>query len=867
MMRLLRWVIVRRLLGEPLRTSWTILGVALGVAVFVGIRLASQSAMSSFANTVDAVAGRANLQVTGESGPLDERVFAQVARQPGVIAAAPAVQVYVRARAGSPRAALLDTAATQRQRWPETLMLLGLDVLREAPFARVREPAGGAQLAGATLLTDPRAVAIAGSLARRTGLRAGDTLTVLASGRPEALVVREVMDSEDLDRATGGNVIVTDIATAQEVLGRYGVIDRIDLVVEPSRREAVRAELSRALPPGTRAELPASRTRQVENMVRAFRLNISALSFIALFVSATLIFNALALSVLGLRREIGMLRSLGVTRGQIRALFLGEGLAIGLVGAGLGLVFGTLFAQGALGAVSRTLTDLYGVRQTATVTPDLGIYLSGLAIGIGVALASALLPAWEASSTPPGVTMRQGLFIEAQPLPVVAWALWGLSALAVAALTVLWAVRVRQPYGGFAAAFLVLAGFALLAPIVTRVLERAAEPWVRRLGGIESLLGMRYLRAALARASVVIAAVAVAVGMTVSLTLMVGSFRRTVDTWITQSIRGDLYVEPFGHRETAGATSLPDSLLAAVRALPEVRGVDTFRAERIVVGDRPAQAIGVDFAVQREFGALQFTNGTAPELLGRALEHGEVVVTESFAYHFRLAQGDTLRLNVPAGEARLRVAGVIYDYATDAGVVYMDRGLFARLWRDSRTESVALYLAPGADAVAVRSKLLALAGPDLMLGVTPNRALREGALKVFDQTFQITWALQGIAILVSVLGVIGTLTALIMQRGRELAVLRAIGARRAQVQKMVVTESIAIGAIGSLLGCVCGVCLALILVYVINRQFFGWTIRFSLDPWLFVQAIAVVVVTAALAGLVPARLAVQRVAPEAMRIE
>jgi len=172
-----------------------------------------------------------------------------------------------------------------------------------------------------------------------------------------------------------------------------------------------------------------------------------------------------------------------------------------------------------------------------------------------------------------------------------------------------------------------------------------------------------------------------------------------------------------------------------------------------------------------------------------------------------------------------------------------------------------------ADPAAVRARVLARAGPDLVLGVVPNHTLRERALKVFDQTFQITWALQGIAVLVAVLGVIGTLTALVLQRGRELAVLRAIGARRRQIEAMIVTESVWIGAIGSLLGCACGVCLALILVHVINREFFGWTIRFALDPWLFVQAVALVIATAALAGLVPARLAARRVAPEAMRSE
>ncbi len=381
------------------------------------------------------------------------------------------------------------------------------------------------------------------------------------------------------------------------------------------------------------------------------------------------------------------------------------------------------------------------------------------------------------------------------------------------------------------------------------------------------MLGTRQLADAVTRVSVVVAAVMVAVAMTVSLTLMVRSFRATVDTWIVQSIRGDLYVEPYGHREAGNATALPAAFVAAVERLPGVRGVDTFRGTRITVGDRTAYAIGIDFDVQRRLGGQRFVHGGAASILARARARGEVVVTESFARHFDVTQGDSLTLDVPAGRARLRVAGVEYDYATDAGIVYMDRSLFARLWHDDRTESLALYLTPGTDPGVTRERLLALAGPDLVLAITPNRALREWALAVFDQTFQITWALQGIAMLVAVLGVIGTLTALVMQRGREIGVLRAVGALRRQVRAMVVWESVWIGAIGSLMGCACGVALALVLVHLINEQYFGWTIRLIVAPGVLVQAVAIVTLTAAVAGLVPARLAATRVAAEAMRME
>jgi putative ABC transport system permease protein len=229
--------------------------------------------------------------------------------------------------------------------------------------------------------------------------------------------------------------------------------------------------------------------------------------------------------------------------------------------------------------------------------------------------------------------------------------------------------------------------------------------------------------------------------------------------------------------------------------------------------------------------------------------------------------GDRIVLPTPAGPVRVKVEGVFYDYSSDAGAVLMDRALYARLWRDDRTESLALYLDPGVRSDSVRAAFVRLAGPGRLLHVTPNQALRKRVLLVFDQTFQITWALQTIAAAVSVLGVISTLTTLVLQRRRELAVLRAAGALRSQVRTLVLVESGVLGAAGSLLGCLAGFGLALLLVHVINREFFGWSIRMTVDPWVFVRAVVLMTLTATLAGLAPARLAAGRATAGALRVE
>ena len=874
---LFRWLMLRRLAREPGRTILTVLGVALGVAVFVAIRLASGSALAGFSETVDAVAGRANLQVQSRSDGFDERWYPRIRRIPGVQAAAPVVQVSALARPGAFHPG--DTIAPEEigaahAPFGETLLLLGLDPLVEAPFVRLDRtdahaaaPDPGAVKGALRLLAEPRTIAVTRALASRMRLAQGDTLSVLASGVAVPLTIVQVLEAPELQQAMGGNIAIVDLATAQEVFGKAGRLDRVDLLVDPTQRERARAALQAMLPGDISVDLPQGRTKQVENMVRAFSLNLTALSFIAVFVAIFLVFNTLAMAVVRQRRDIGVLRALGLTRRQVASLWLGEALAIGVAGSTLGLFLGWALAQGALGVVGRTLHDLYLIEHTDHLRLDAPTLLGGAAIGIVASLVSALLPALEAAGTPPGATLRQGALIEAQPLPIARLSYVGLGALALAGAIAWWTTATRQAFGGFACAFFVLAGFSLLAPFATLAAERITRPLARALG-IEVALGARALRESVARASTVVAALMVAVGMLVALTVMVGSFRRTVDTWITQSLRGDLYIEPAGHRASASATSLPHALIDAAGRLPGVAAVDTYRGTPIRYRDALAFVVGVDFAVQRDRGHLAFLGGEdGSAVLARALREQGVIVTESFAHRHRVAAGDWIMLPAAGGAARVKVEGVFYDYSTDAGAVLMDAHTFARLWKDDRTESLALYLRPGASPDSVRREFLALSGPGRLMNVTPNQALRQRVLTVFDQTFQITWALQGIAVMVAVLGVISTLTALVLQRGREIGVLRGSGATRGQIRRMVLAESGLLGLTGAALGCVAGLVLALVLVQVINKQFFGWTVRFTLDPWIFAQATALMVVTSLLAGLAPANLAATKVAAQAMRVE
>jgi len=875
---LLRWLLLRRLVRQPGRTLLVVLGVALGVAMVVAIRLASDSALASFGDTVDAVAGRSNLCVSAVADGFDERLFARIRSTPGVEAAAPVVEVNAlvgRLVPGSGETA--GVALGAQVGFDETLLVLGLDPFSEVPFGRLTGPRSAASSAvgpaafdrdaALALLARPGTVAITRAFAQRRGVHVGDTLTALSAGLPVRLDVVAVLANEALQEAMGGNVAIADIATVQELFGRVGRLDRVDLVVSPAQRDRVSAALAAWLPADAHPERPGTRTRQVEDMVSAFGLNLTALSFIAVFVGMFLVLNAVALSVVRERRDIGVLRALGLTRAEVMRVFLLEGLALGLLGGLAGCALGVLVANLALHQVGRSLSTLYLVEQVSRLHLSPQTLLMGLSVGVGSALVSALGPALEAASAPAGVTLREAARIEERHPPYARLGVAGGAVLLAAAVVTAASVWAHWPAGGFVAAFLVVVGFSLLAPAWTLGVERLASRLARRFG-VAATLGARSLRENAARASVVVAAIMVSVGLLVALTVMVRSFRRTVDTWVTQTLRGDLYVEPVGHRASQRATVLPAELVEGARRLPGVAAVDTYRASTLTFAGRRAQVVGIEFDVQRRFGRIQFVGReAAATVLGRALSEAGVVVTESFAHRFYKRSGDLLALPCREGLVNLKVEGVFYDYSVDAGAVLMDRALYARLFHDDRTESLALYLEPGASVSAARAAFLALAGPGRLLHATPYADLRRRVLSVFDETFRITWVLQAIALLVSVMGVVSTLTALVLQRRHELAVLRATGARRAQVRALVLVESGLLGAAGAALGAVAGWVLALLLVHVINRQFFGWTIRMKFEPAVFVQAVLLMTLAATLAGLVPARLAVHRATAAALRTE
>ncbi len=853
MIKLWRWFCLRHLWSYKGRALLCLLGVALGVAVFVGIKTAASSAMVSFSDTVTSLTGTTQLQVTGQGNGFPEELYATVASSAGVGAATPILEFNVIA------APPID----------EPLLMLGIDVFSDSEFREYHFAESGQETSAIlSFLTEPGAIALTEKFARRHRLKVGDHLEILSGSSRLTFTLRALLKLKGPARALEGNLALVDIATAQEVFDRLGRLDRIDLLLEENvSSKDVSEQLRKLLPPDVQVDTAGRRLGRIREMVNAYHLNLLALSLIALFVGIFLIYNAVAFAVSKRRYEIAMLRVLGTQRWQILGLFLGEAAIIGLLGALVGVGLGLMMAKIALKAMSQTISELYLlVRAENLILSPLSILLGGGA-ALAVALLGGLFPSLEASRTLPKEALYQGFLERRLHLGIGRISLAGALILGLGYLCSQLPPVNGLPLFGFVAAFLILAGFSFLTPASVLLVNRVLAPGLAAIFRIEGKMASRYLGRSLNRSAVAIAALMTALAMLMSISIMILSFRQTVVVWTEQIIAADLYISP-AVRLTGQRATLPPELVEALPDLPGFLAMERLSEITIHIGEVPALLDVTDLEIKERLSRIMYRRGSSSEILRRCRELGQISISEVLANRLDLSEGDRLNLPTPKGLQSLVIAGVFYDYRTEGGMGIMDRSTYHRYWpEEHKYTSVGLHLKSDAEPEEVRTLIRQRLKKSQEVFITSNRELRREILRIFDQTFSITYALQVIAIVVAVFGIVNTLMLLVTERERDIGVLKAVGATNRQVQRMTLLEAGLMGLISFVLGAVNGILLSLLLIFVINKQSFGWTIQFSIPVAMFGKTLILVLACALVAGFFPARAAVSKRVSEVMRME
>ena len=776
---------------HPARTLVSMAAIALGVALGFAVQTINGSAVAEFAHAARQLSGDADLSVRGAREGFDEQLFAALAAHPAVAVASPVLEVQARVAGRD-----------------EALRVVGLDALRAGRLQGALVEAGADFL---DLLAED-AVFLSSEAMAWLDVGQGGHLELQAGlGRVRLRVAGALAGG-----AGRGRLAVMDIAAAQAAFGRLGRITRVDLRLAPGTDVAA-FERSVTLPPGTAFERPGDAGAATARMTRAYRVNLNVLALVALFTGGLLVFSTQALSVARRRAQLALLRVTGCTRGQVLRMVMAEGALLGAAGSALGLLLGAALAVLALRLVGGDLGA--GFFRGVAPAPRWGAATAATfgALGVAAALLGSLGPAREAARTPPAAALKSGDDQRAFAALRPAWP--GLVVLAAGVACAFLPPVNGLPLFGYAAIAAGLLGTILLLPRVAALVIGALPP----ARGPAARLALARLRAYPVQAAVSLAAVVAAVSLLVSMAVMVFSFRASLDAWLDAVLPADLYLRSAAAGDTAHLSAQDQRAIAAV---PGVRRVEFLRWQQVLVDARhPAVTLlardGVDADAEQRL-PLVARAAALPSDLPRAW------VSEPMAAIHGLAPGEVLELPLAGRAERFAVAGVWRDYARGNGAVLVDRARYAALTGDGLANDAGLWLAPGQAAEPVRTALAGMGGGALAFA-DPGE-IRTLSLAAFDRTFAVTYALEGAAVLIGLLGLSSAIGTEVLARRREFGMLRHVGFARRQVVAMLAAEGLAVGFAGLLAGAALGFAMSLVLIHVVNVQSFHWGMQLHV-PW------------------------------------
>lgn len=793
------------------RTALAILAIALGVALGVAVHLVNASAVNEFELAARHLAGEADLVVRGPRAGFDEALYPRIARLPQVAAVNPAVEADV------PLYGLNNS-----------FKIIGLDPLRAA----VVQPSLLPERSGLVLdLFDADAILLSPAAAEWLGIKTGEVLTVQVGTRPIALKVIGLLPEGSYRQRIG----VMDIASAQWRLARLGRLNRMDLKLKSGVDvESFRRELQTMLPPGVHAVTPDTEAQRGASLSRAYRLNLDMLALIALFTGAFLVFSSQVLALLRRRTQLALLRVLGVTRRHLAAWLAAEGVAIGVLGAALGVGLGYELAHYAVTIVGADLGAGYFHNVEINLHADPQALVFFFSLGVLFAVLGAAAPALEAAYRPPAQALRAG--DEEGGPGKLSTALWGLAAIGSGAMLARLPAMDGLPIAGYAAIALILLGTVLLMPRLA-AFSLACVPVP---GAGAAAIGIAQIKGTPRQAAIGIAAIVISFSLMVSMLIMVSSFRVSLETWLERMLPADLYLRAVRSGETG---FLAPEVQARIAATPGVGRVEFLRSQNLLL--KPERPPVILLARPIAAGtANKVLPLNAPSLVPGPGEPPPVWVSEVAADLYGLRPGDKVRL--PIGDTPLlcTVAGVWRDYARQGGAIAIDRELYIQITGDRLANDAAVWLASGTSPSAAARALREHVGADESIEIATTREVRSASLALFDRTFAITYALEFAAVLIGLFGVSVSFGAQALARRREFGVLRHVGMTRREVGAMLGCEGALTAGLGVAFGLLVGWMVSLILVHVVNRQSFHWSMEVHL-PWLALSSLAALIIIAA----------------------
>lgn len=856
------WLLAfRSLWARPSRTLLTLFAIVLGVAVILAISVTNLSTLNAVTTLFSEASGKAHLVIT--SRDVDDRGFSEgalrrVLNVPGVEAAVPSVQVQT-ILAGEDAASIdisfLGAVAGG-------LSIYGIDPALD-PEAREYVVVEGTFLPPDA---DAYEIVLVKDYAEAEEIKVGQDLEILTPGGIEALRVVGLISKEGAGQLNNGSFGVVPLRTVQELFERVGDLGQIDIVAAPdasggSALDELKESLQERLGDDYVVTYPAARGKRVTQMLDGYQMGFNFFGVVALFVGAFLIFNAFSMTVVERTREIGMLRTVGMTRGQVMRQILTEAGILGIVGTALGVGAGLLLSRGLI-----RMMELMLAQEVREVQVPINGLVTSVVVGFLMTMVATAVPAWQAGHVSPLEALR----VRGNPRErgALRWGwILGLGLLILSYLLLFHIPLppdVEEQLGHFIALGVLLGG-ALLIPVSFGAWERLARPVIRRLYGPEGQLGSRNSRRARTRTALTVAALMVGVAMILSIRAVTGAFETDIRDWLDSYIGGDLYVHSSRNMRADLA-----SRLEAVGGVAAATPIRYFEVELIRPDGRtdPVSFMAVEPESYRSVTSFVFAadQGDPDRLLARLAAGDAVFVSSVISEKYGLEQGSTVRLKTRRGEQDFAVAGVVVDFYNQ-GLVLQGS------WRDMRLyyrlDDVSAFLLradAGYPLETVRDLIDRQYGDRRNLSVQSNAALSGEALSLLSQTEGLFDVLALIAMVVGALGVVNTLTMSVLERTQEIGMLRSLGMTRPQVTRMILAEAIMMGLVGAAFGLVFGSLMSRIMLRAINTMT-GYELGYVVPVQGLVVGLVLSLIVSQLAALWPARRAVRVSIIEAIQFE
>jgi putative ABC transport system permease protein len=848
------WQVASRQWGtHRLRVAMTTLGIALGVAVFFAIRTANSALLESLTLTVEHLAGKSTLEVTsGETG-FPEETLDTVRATPGVQLAEPVIEVIV-------HTAFQDEG---------NLMILGVDTTGDQQLRQYEFDRSQTQIADPlTYLAQPNSILLSRAFAERHGLQIGDRFPIFTAHGKMDFIVEGIFKPTGVGEVFGGNIAVMDIYSAQVVFDRGHNFDRIDLMNSPAVPVSeLQGRLHAKLPAGIEVMRPEMKGQALENAVTAMRLGMLITSFIALLVGVYIIFNSFTIAVNQRWKEIGILRAVGVERGNINAMFLGEALFMGVTGSIVGIVAGFYIAILANRVMGSIAASVYGIVSTAVAPrlhPDL--VLTSFGLGVAASIAGAWMPARAASYLNPILALHN---IESRQQESALG--WGRTILGAALLLISMLLIQFSPSGvgtvvQFSYAALILLGLTILLPMLVHWAARAIRPAMDRAGGSEGALAVDAMIQSPRRSAATVGALMVGLMFVYSTAAYIQSYKHMIARWTSQMLNSDLMVATSTLLRST-SYHFSEDLGKRISALPEVQYVENVRFTIIPYNGDTAAVSASDMGFFFSRASNSVLGGNQRTMKDLMPKGRGVLVSKNFAARWKLKVGDRVHMDSPTGSLDLPVLGMLEDYRSDKGTIFMDRAVYKRYWKDDAVDFLNVSLKPGQSATAVKKEIEQLTAGSEHALVYTNVEFRDWIGTLVDKFFLLNYMQLVVAVLVAVVGIANTLIISVAERRREFGIIRSIGGYQAQIRKMVLLEAFAISVVGVIVGAVAALFNIQFLSRTVSTVLAGYDVPFYF-PWLLIlETFPAVVLVSLLAGWIPARHAMRASVIEAIGYE